>query len=255
MKISRNPRNYISTSSYKPFSGVSCSQILLTFFYLAVLAGAIYCLFFSSFFEIDKIEISGTSLIEKTEFLSKVQSYKKKNLLLLNTSQIKLKLVKDYPEIDTLVISKELPSILKVKVYEREPTLVWRYMDSDYLLDQDGYVIRKDKPDSFKDYLVIQDQRNKAISNEKQVISKKFIDFSKTINSELKKKKLIAKNNFLTGNSEFELVVQTENFKILFNIIRDPSEQVKALEKIYSKISKEAKEYIDLRVPGKVFYK
>lgn len=255
MRINQERRNFISTPASRSQHGYSCSQIFLTFFYLAIVGGLAYFLFFSSVFVINKINVSKLNLIDRTEIIKDTKDQKGKNILLLNTSPIKLDLLKKYPEIENVNIIKDLPSVLNIDIVEQKPSIVWRKGGDDYLLTGDGDIIEQGKTDAYKDYLVVFDQREVSLSKDKPVTSKKLIDFAKDIDANLKKTKLIKNYKFTTGNSQFELEVKTEKLRIIFNIIRDSSEQFRALKKVYKTANSQASEYIDLRIPGKVFYK
>lgn len=251
----KNPKIYTPTPKTPPKREFSFSQIVLAIFYLSILVGAVYFLFFSQVFEINQIKTSGLSLIDRDSFEKELYQYKHKNLLLLNTLKIRLQLLKQYSELTTLKVTKSLPTALEVCVEERKPSLVWRKEGIDYLVDEDGYIILEGDKDFFQDYLVLYDQSDTQLKENEPVVSSEFLKFAKTTKRLLDQNKLFQEFEFFLGNSNYELKVVTPGFPIFFNTVREAKEQVLALEEVYPEIHKKVVEYIDLRVPGKVFYK
>ena len=81
------------------------------------------------------------------------------------------------------------------------------------------------------------------------------IDFIKNLSDKFSKNKDIEIEKLIFWEAAYEIKAVTQDFNIIFNTARDFTEQYESLTSILPKVQKQVKEYIDLRVPGKVFYK
>jgi cell division septal protein divIB/ftsQ len=107
---------------------------------LALLIVAILCAMFSSLFNIKKIEVQGNEIISKNEIISLSQIQLEENTFKLNKSQIK-KQIKENAYIQSVIIVRNLPSEIVIKVEERKPAYLLEYAGSYIVIDKQGYML------------------------------------------------------------------------------------------------------------------
>ena len=79
--------------------------------------------------------------------------------------------------------------------------------------------------------------------------------FVNSANSELKKSNFKIQH-FEVAETTFQLTaVNEDQIKIMLNVLEPLSEQMNALNKVYIANKNDIKEYVDLRVEGRVYYK
>lgn len=107
---------------------------------LALLIVAILCAMFSPLFNIKKIEVQGNEIISKNEIISLSQIQLEENTFKLNKSQIK-KQIKENAYIQSVIIVRNLPSEVVIKVEERKPAYLLEYAGSYIVIDKQGYML------------------------------------------------------------------------------------------------------------------
>ena len=107
---------------------------------LALLIVAILCAMFSPLFNIKKIEVQGNEIISKNEIISLSQIQLEENTFKLNKSQIK-KQIKENAYIQSVIIVRNLPSEIVIKVEERKPAYLLEYAGSYVVIDKQGYML------------------------------------------------------------------------------------------------------------------
>lgn len=107
---------------------------------LALLIVAILCAMFSPLFNIKKIEVQGNEIISKNEIISLSQIQLEENTFKLNKSQIK-KQIKENAYIQSVIIVRNLPSEIVIKVEERKPAYLLEYAGSYIVIDKQGYML------------------------------------------------------------------------------------------------------------------
>ncbi len=107
---------------------------------LALLIVAILCAMFSPLFNIKKIEVQGNEIISKNEIISLSQIQLEENTFKLNKSQIK-KQIKENAYIQSVIIVRNLPSEIAIKVEERKPAYLLEYAGSYIVIDKQGYML------------------------------------------------------------------------------------------------------------------
>lgn len=107
---------------------------------LALLIVAILCAMFSPLFNIKKIEVQGNEIISKNEIISLSQIQLEENTFKLNKSQIK-KQIKENAYIQSVIVVRNLPSEIVIKVEERKPAYLLEYAGSYIVIDKQGYML------------------------------------------------------------------------------------------------------------------
>lgn len=226
-----------------PWKTIKVVAIILIIFGLA------YSLFFSSLFDIEKIKVEGTA---NQNIISLTDAAKGRNLWLYKSANLKEQILK-YAEVSDVSIRKWPLKTLKVSVKEKTEGIIWITEGKKYLLDNQGVAIREITESQLPQVV---DEKNAPVELSKKIVSPSFVNFIKNLNSKFNAKTgLPLKEIEITAETTFELTVITEKFKVIFDTQGNLDQQLDNLNRVYQMKKEEVKEYMDLRVAGRVYYK
>ncbi|MFH1749670.1 MAG: FtsQ-type POTRA domain-containing protein [bacterium] len=206
---------------------------------------------------IKKVKVAGLDRSDKQSIQEEIESQViEKNIFLLKSSKLKLQLLEKYFDIKNVYINKNLPSILKLSFEERQNVFCWLY-DKDYYLVDDSGIVYEHTQEECKPILEIESDSGYV---KKPKIKTKYFDsreiyFIESLSEKFSQNKDIEIEKLIFWEAAYEIKAIAGDFNIILNTARDFTEQYESLTSILPKIRKQVKEYIDLRVPGKVFYK
>ena len=126
----------------------------IIFFVALVGCGVFYFVLFSSVFQISNITISGNQKLANADIQNAVLSHSNqkivsvgflqiwsKNILIISTDALTGNLLKEFPRIESVLVQKNLPKSLTIKIKEREPYAVFCDQSNHcFLLDKNGAV-------------------------------------------------------------------------------------------------------------------
>ncbi len=219
---------------------------------VSLFSGIFYFLFFSEYFSIKNIEISGNNRITSQNLIE--FSQKGKNFFLADFSEISKEIMNKFPEIKNISIKKSFPDSVALSVEERQ-TYGCLCKDSDcFYFDENGVVFEK----------------NNDCNNKLVVISEKILQMLEKAIEKDKINNFISIYNSMSGfggcksisiydNSDKKIVLlSAEGWQVYFSEIDIPSQIVNLKALLSDKISESKRknlEYIDLRFGSKLFYK
>lgn len=221
-----------------------------------------YLIFGSHLFDVRTIKTKGNQTLTTDELDRQTRALLKSSLLgnnwlFTNTKAVAAQLKSQNYQLGTVVVRKRLPTDLLIQVEERQPSLTWKSADKTYILSEEGKaftVLQKSDP---KLPLIV-DQTNLPVDLGTQVVPKTFIVFANSVFSGLTKQGIAVEQASVTESTS-ELYVKTKKgYTIKFDTERTAEQQLNDLSLLLSSLSKQKKtvnEYIDLRIPQKVFYK
>lgn len=214
-----------------------------------------YFLFGSNFFELNKITIQGNRLvdaptIEKTVFKN---GFRKVNALLFNEAKAS-KQVLSLAQIKGVNFQKKiLQHTLELVVEEHETSLIWRTNNEQFLVNRAGVIYDIAPPDS--PLIVVEDLKNVPVNLKQQILTTSFIEFVNFVAANLPRKTSLTIRQIVVPETTFELeVVTNEAWKIIFDTTKSPDTQLNNLAKILKGGAK-PKQYVDLRILDRVYYK
>jgi cell division septal protein FtsQ len=234
---------------------------------LFVLIATLYGLFFSSYFTITTIEIQEQDVENegfKEEVKTSIENAIGKNLVFIDTEELKLKILETFPEIEQVEIKKDYPRTLVINFSEYE--LVANVINESstvkksYIINSIGYAIKENFENPNLPYIKIKtdepaNPENPIIeANKLRYILEAIIYFEDKFGMrviEVEYKKIPREIHILTE----------KNFYIWLDIQKTIDEQFKKLKKALTKLDiyNENLEYIDLRIAGsngdKIIYK
>jgi cell division septal protein FtsQ len=268
------PKNKYSNPFFRPKSKIKMGGTanFSKFWFiggLIICGGIVWFFFFSAYFSIASIEVSGSgsTYSKDIEDLAWKQTEKRsiifgrqKNLILFDESGFTNSLKGDY-NFKSLVVEKKLPSKIIIKLEEKEHSLAWQEADNYYYINEDGEIIYSvDLLEiNSKEVPVIENLGGPRISGKAVNIGKGDLLFIKNLFAEFK-------NNYKDVETDKFAVNDKTNF-IILKLIKgpelyfDPKVDLKIQLNKFSALKQELKEefftkkYIDLTLGDRVSYK
>ena len=226
--------------------------------------GMIYFLFFSSFFYIQSVTVSGTKNINQSDISGIIDSYRSQGFLIIKNNNFWLfsknrirQLIGQKYLVEKLEIKKIFPNKITVTITEKEPIANWLTNDLCFQLDATGYAIAYCEPGN---KLIIKDKLNQEQKIGQEVINKDDLKYIVDGNNKLME---------IFGNHKFAFSIEKAisqvdyiergGLVIKMNIALNLDEQVARLQVLLNdnafKTAIDRIQYIDLRFGSKVYYK
>lgn len=223
-----------------------------------LLIGALYVVFGSKFFWLDTLKISGNHLASQDEITAKLfpKGFKGVNAVVWPEGMARKRLLSKVPQISAVSFSKDLISnTLTVWITEHQTSIVWQTGGERYLVNRYGVVY--DQADVNTPLIVVEDLKNVPVSLNQKIITPDFIEFITSFVANLPRKTDLSIERITIPETTFEVEMYTsQNWRIILDTTRPPDDQLNALVRVLQeKQDNPPKEYIDLRIPNKVFYK
>ena len=107
----------------------------------------VYFIFFSQFFLIKKIEIEGNKNILSDNIKEIINNNISQpilgfipgnNFFFNKSEEIETILLNEFSEIKSVEVNKKFPNLLKIKITEKNPLIIWCRLDSCYYIDNNG---------------------------------------------------------------------------------------------------------------------
>lgn len=245
-------------------------QIVFAILASIILIISIYIIVFSEVFQWRTVVIVGTTNISDDRIESVVNNIgegrawgvvPQKNLLFFNIREAQTELRNEISQIGAVQIKRQLPNILKVYVEERDPVIIWETDGRRFYLDLDGVVSKEIVGDPEISLPTIKDLSNRAVVPREAVVTHNFVEFIKELIDTFHKETGLDAAEFVTPSplSREVHVVTSDGWMLYFTSTRTLSSQYKKLLLILNKeLTAEQRrnlEYIDLRIPDKIYYK
>lgn len=226
-----------------------------------------YILFFSNIFSISDVVISNETLENKAfaqEIEKTISSAIGKNILLVDTKELSSKVIKKFPELKTVEVSKSYPDILKIKFepYALVANIIneSKTLKKSYIINAIGQVIKEDYEN--KDLPYIRVKSDEPINTKEIVIDEKTLTLLLETKTYFEDKFGMKIKEILYKPIAREIHLLTEKgFYIWLDMQKPIDQQLQKLKKTLVKLDiyKENLDYIDLRISGtngeKIIYK
>lgn len=240
----------------------------------AILA-LVFCLVYvSTLSSKPKLVLSGTDVAART-MLSATDTYESnmqdvfdasvqnRSKLLINTDEVAAQLEEAYPELGEISII--LPLVGRrpvVQAQPQRPALILTTGDTAYAVDQNGRIgiEATQVPTSVRESLaVLQDQSGVELTQGQHALSRASTQFVADVFYQLQAAKISVRSMVLTNSpDEMHIRIKDKPYFIKFNLRGSSRAQAGTYLATAKKLQQDnhaPKEYIDVRVPGKVFYK
>ncbi len=132
--------------------------------FFVTLFSLIYLLYFAPIFVLKEIKIEGNSKITREEILNLLQLRGGEILYRLNLAHLEEKLKKHH-WLEEVIIKRQLPSTLYIKIKERTPIAILVKNNKGYLVDKNGVLLYEFHPKDllYYPFLFIEDEGNKEL--------------------------------------------------------------------------------------------
>ena len=274
MKARRKPKIDLTTQSPRHLRKKNkIAKIFYAVLILAFIGTTGFFVFFSPFLCIQEIELAGSADYQD-EIQGKAEELirgniagiiPKRHLLFINKSEIENSLLDSFKHLKNARARIVSPKKLEIELAEREGMLIMCNSGGCALIDEEGIGGKTGSQADFiqygKNVAVVIDESNALIEKGEIINSDRFVSFVTSLKSILKEKNGIEASGFYVPHpSATEIKVKTVNGWLLYlnpNMpIDDEAESLRII--LDNEIKKENQvciEYIDLRIPDKVFYK
>ncbi len=250
-------------------------------FFIFIIFAIIWFLFFSHFFTIKKFEVENLKVLERGAVVGEMEDFlkskpgflkDKKNLILVKEDEIENHLMNTF-FVDSVTVDKVYPNILRLKIEERQRSVILVTNNKIYIVDDYGvitdyadeaiasttrnYLSSSVPVDTLKEIFVIAPtstiyEKGFEYTNSNRVRS--WLDLSK----KLRDAGIWFKALYLS-DSELGLVkiILKENKDVIIDADAPLDIQVETLRQFIQSKPKwdDIHEYIDVRIPGRIYYK
>ena len=236
-----------------------------------LLAGTLYLFFLTPYFYVKDPVVIASPHISKEEVIRAITpALQKKKFGVISTSHLyfldrvalQAAARESIPLLQSVVIERHFPNVLRLTVTEKQPVAIWNQQESLYLLDEHGQVLGATDASLVQDNLPI--VKNTIAAPQptvgQWVLEERNLQFARNLDKSFSAKIGIPLSRFdiPTGFATEITAVTQEGWSVLFNTENDLDEQLVVLNTILTQDVKEKRpflHYVDLRVNNLGFYK
>jgi cell division septal protein FtsQ len=238
---------------------------------IIVLLGGVYgVLFWSPTFRVEAPTVVGTQRVDAAVILAAVTPVldgsrwlvlPNRALLSAPTADLERAAASVSGSIDYVTVRKELPNTLRLEVQERQPQAIWSAAGDFFFVDDRGVAYEQIERNESRDVSlpVIVDERSSTTVEGDRVTTDASLRFVADVYDELTRGGGIGVNFFVAPSrlAPDLILVTSEGWKVYLATETDAHTQVLTLQTVLKEQVKDRRnlEYIDLRVPGRVFVK
>lgn len=220
--------------------------------------------FFSPFFKITEIKLPENDIVTNNDIhkliIASAPLNLGENIFILSKNQIKSGLAAIFPNITDISIKKEPFHGLIVNFEKRIQIGIWCNNANCYYFDKEGIVFKEAPQTEGALILKIEDFEKKGVSLGDQVLNYNQLKFIAEFNNKITENNQFKIIKFkITPSANFNLEAITDRgWSIYLDQNQDPVLEANNLFTILNEVIKNKAsnlEYIDLRIPSRVFYK
>lgn len=158
----------------------------------------------------------------------------------------------------TSVQHNVLLSSLKVEVITQQPAIRWQTAGIQYVVSDHGIVLAPSN-DAYQELPIVYDEANVVIAEKEQAAPSDFVRFVTELRTESQSRSLeVREHHIRTSTRELTVIIEGRDYAIRFDTGRGAGEQLDELlrlEGYFQSIQRSAREYVDLRIPGRAYWK
>ncbi len=246
----------------EPKKPIQIRNIVRPIFYVFIVSLVFWWIFLSGFFTVKQIDVKGNRTVsgrEVAEQLTNIMnsSILGKNIIFINTNKLAAQFADKHPQLSGIKIKKKFLNKIEISLTERQASLIWKTGNNQFVLSEDGRAYSQWSGGS-TNLLIVTDGANLPVTIGQQVVPASFIVFTRQLISRLNEQK-IAYSGISVPETTSEVYITTKDGYILkLDTTRSVDDQIADLKAVIALLAKQKnkpKEYIDLRISGKVFYK
>jgi len=236
---------------------------------LVLLVGSIFgLLFWSPQFRVEEPIVTGSERITSEAVADAIKpllaglrwGVTPANALLSAPSDaIEKKITESFTGVADVSVHKELPNVLKITVTERVPIAIWSAAGQFFFVDERGIafdeIVRSESRDV--SLPVVVDERHRATVEGDRVMTEETQIFVRDVFAGITREAGVGINFFVAPSrlAPDLTLVTSDGWKIQFDTSQQAAVQIATLTEILKTQVKDRStlEYIDLRIPGRVF--
>jgi cell division septal protein FtsQ len=240
------------------------SVVFLAAVVIVPLALLIWFIFFTPTFNIQAITIIDARPHTTTAVRELIKSKIGENIFFLNTEVLEQHIQTSISQIRNVHIVRKLPGTLKIIVQEKTPALLLLSRGKYYFVDSEGIAYEEAQLDTLPGTvlpIVKNNDQESQVTIGTPVVETSFVQFVQAIQDQL---------DDVTGAKVVETRIPSlaarevhfrldNNWEIRFDITRSPAAQLDILKRLLTSTitdqEKQTLQYIDLRIPNRVYYK
>ena len=250
--------------------GREFSLIKLVIFGIAALLSAfIWFLFFSNFFRVKSIEINYKGNIQKQDLEQMVNGqmdsnklifFPQKNIFLFSATKLRYDLKNKY-NFETIQIQKDYSNKIKLLIEDKQPTSLLLEDGKYYLVDNEGQTITEINLETVKNYAVpvIENVSSKKMQEKKVQVDQSILIFVNNFYNEfIKQENVFKMKNFVVNDDLYKVKLVLENNPSIYVSTKLAiGSQIEKLLSVKDELKSDfaKKEYIDLSIDDRVYYK
>jgi hypothetical protein len=250
---------------------------LVVFLFFILFLGSGYFIFFSPYFSINKIEISGLEKISYDEMRFIIDEqiasqrffvFSQDNIFIFDEKALQKTLDNKY-SLKSLKVDKSLPGIVRIFLEEKKPALIWKTAEKFYLVDWDGAIIREISQTEVSEYLGNQggakmaqvfDDSNSSVATKDKILTAEVTRVINDLQNNLPRATGLNIVNLAIASRNDSTIksLTSEGWTAYFSFINDLNAQILKLNAFMGEKNLEARkglEYVDLRFEDRVYYK
>lgn len=187
-----------------------------------------------------------------------------KNIFFVQTESLEQAIKTKLSQIKTIHIVRKLPATIKAIVQEKEPAILLLSGGKYYFVDKNGVAYERARLDTLPGKVlttVKNDDQQTKVTIGVVTVQPNLIGFLQKANEEIPAmiNARIGEVHIPSLAAREVRVILDNNWTIYFDLTRPPENQIKILktllEKTITEEEKETMQYIDLRVPKRIYYK
>lgn len=224
---------------------------------ILIIGGAVYAAFGTNLFVLTELKITGNHLVETDAIKAAVfpKGFKSVNALTFSEGRVKRRL-NVINQISEVNITKNLISdTLTIALKEHQTSIIWVTAGERYLVNRFGVVY--DRAEEGSPLLAVEDAKNVAVSVNQQIVTPEFIDFVTSFVANLPRRTDITVRTIKVPETTFEIeMITADNWRIILDTTQSYETQLNNLVRVLKQLDgKPPREYVDLRIRDKVFFK
>lgn len=152
----------------------------------------------------------------------------------------------------SLILSK-----ISIQVDTQKPSLRWQSRGVGYVISDYGIALTQ-VSEADANLPLVFDEAGVEVQLKQQVVPRTFSDFVIELDSLAAKNGLVIRERHVTGSTrELRLIIKDKAYSVLVDTTRSAEDQInelKSLEAYFISIGHHARDYADLRVPGRAYW-
>jgi|WetSurMetagenome_2_1015567.scaffolds.fasta_scaffold278309_2 cell division septal protein FtsQ len=227
------------------------------YFIVPAILLAIYVVFWSGLFTLNKLEITGNHLVTNSEIEKMLfpRGFKRVNAATFVSSWRTRKL-RTVPQISNArVVENIFQKTLRIEIDEHQTSVIWQTAGERFFVNRFG-VIYDHAADS-SPLMVVEDLKNVPVSLNQKIVDPAFLEFVTSFSANLPRKTNITVRRITIPETTFEAeMITADGWRIILDTTKSYEEQLNNLVRVLREMGDQRpREYVDLRILDRVFWK